>query len=65
MQKPERESERQNQTKRPAATGMPHVEIFRGTTHGADILVACRCLIGVDHSYAEGVKYVGPVDPGR
>ena len=47
------------------ATGMPHLEIFRGTAHDGEIRVACLCSLGIDHSYADGMKYLGPVEPRR
>ncbi|MCU1412928.1 MAG: hypothetical protein JWN80_268 [Microbacteriaceae bacterium] len=47
------------------ATGMPHLEIFQGTANEGEILVACQCPIGQDHSYADGMKYLGPVEKRR
>ncbi|MES2170921.1 MAG: hypothetical protein V4479_09410 [Actinomycetota bacterium] len=40
--------------------GVPHLEIFRSTSNQGEIRVSCQCAIGVDHSYADGTKYLGP-----
>lgn len=39
-----------------------HQEIFQGTLHTGEIRVSCVCSLGADHTYSEGLKYLGSVD---
>ena len=52
--------------KRPSQPqGVVHQEVFTSVDHDGEIRVACHCPLGRDHTYSEGLKYLGPVETRR
>lgn len=41
---------------------VPHLEVFTSLAGDSQIAVSCVCPLGADHSYADGLKYLGRVD---